>query len=84
MSRPRATGNLRTFICDGGPHTLHIPYPDCPKAVQHTPCPVGYGAWHEWAETMMKTHTQQRCAECGYWTICVPKPGSVEVVGGKQ
>ena len=35
--------------------------------------PKGYLAWHEWAEQMSKTHRQERCPECGYWHIWVPK-----------
>jgi hypothetical protein len=63
----------RTFICDGGPHTMHVPYPDCTNAAEHAPCPIGYVAWHEWAEATMKTHNQRRCKDCGYWVICEPK-----------
>jgi len=34
----------------------------CPD--NHTICPEGYIAWHEWAEKKSKTHTQIQCPEC--------------------
>ncbi len=45
----------------------------CPNAMQHTPCPAGYMAWHAWAERMAITHRQLQCPECGLWAIWVPK-----------
>jgi hypothetical protein len=45
------------------------PDPDCPNASQHTPHPSGYIQHSDWAEGMLKTHTQQRCQGCGKWNI---------------
>jgi len=39
----------------------------------HTECPVGYMAWHGWAEDMSETHTQRKCPECGRYAIWIPK-----------
>ncbi len=36
---------------------------------RHTPAPVGYMAWHEWAKKKAKTHRQERCPECRRWAI---------------
>lgn len=41
----------------------------CPDKDLHTPCPVGYTQWHEWADKMSKTHEQVRCPSCGLFTI---------------
>ena len=51
----------------------------CPNAASHTDQPVGYIAWHTWAERKMRTHVQQRCEGCGLLAIWVPK-ARVEVV----
>lgn len=45
---------------------------DCPKVENHTACPSGYIAWHEWADRMAKTHHQVRCPDCGLYAIWVP------------
>jgi hypothetical protein len=45
----------------------------CPHAEDHTPCPDGYIQWHAWAEKMSKTHRQEKCGECGRWSIWIPK-----------
>lgn len=42
---------------------------------QHTPCPKGDVAWHNWAKEMSKTHVQKKCPLCHLWAIWVPKPG---------
>ena len=44
----------------------------CPLETDHTPCPDGYLAWHEWAEQKSKTHRQVRCPGCDLLTIWVP------------
>lgn len=41
----------------------------------HTPAPVGYLAWHNWAETMNKTHKQVRCMGCGLFKIWIKRKG---------
>lgn len=46
---------------------------ECSNTANHTPHPVGYLAHGEWAERMMRTHEQVRCAVCGLWEIWVPK-----------
>lgn len=45
----------------------------CPEAAQHTPAPVGYLAWHEWAGTMQRTHGQRKCPGCGLFKIWYPR-----------
>lgn len=35
--------------------------------------PSGYIQWQDWAMRKAKTHKQQRCPDCGLWTIYVPK-----------
>ncbi len=46
----------------------------CPEAATHTPCPVGYVAWHEWAEEKSRTHEQRKCPACGRWVVWAPRP----------
>ena len=45
----------------------------CPHFEDHTPCPEGYIQWHAWAETMAKTHRQEKCPGCGLYEIWTPK-----------
>jgi DNA-directed RNA polymerase subunit RPC12/RpoP len=45
----------------------------CPDAAKHTSSPDGYLAYHAWAEKKMKTHRQERCPTCGFWSIWKPK-----------
>lgn len=45
---------------------------ECLYAYEHTPQPEGYLAWHEWAEKMLKTHSQHRCKHCGLFVIWKP------------
>ena len=45
---------------------------DCPREPDHRYGPLGYLAWHDWAEERMKTHRQERC-ECGLFLLLVPK-----------
>lgn len=47
--------------------------PDCPNVAAHTLQPVGYLAWHAWADRMSKTHRQLRCPGCDSLTIWEPK-----------
>ena len=42
---------------------------DCPDIKKHTKAPSDYIAWHEWAEKKMRTHTQERCPTCGFYSI---------------
>jgi hypothetical protein len=46
------------------------PTEDC---TAHTPAPLGYLAWHAWAERQARTHRQRRCPDCGLWAIWTPK-----------
>lgn len=50
------------------------PDPGPTSKCQHTPQPRGYLARSEWAESMLKTHKQERCPHCGLWAIWTPKP----------
>jgi hypothetical protein len=45
----------------------------CPKREEHTPCPSGYVAWHDWADQMSKAHRQIRHEPCGLLTVWVPR-----------
>jgi hypothetical protein len=47
---------------------------ECPLADMHTPAPVGYRNWHDWAERMSKTHKQAMCKGCRRYVIWIPKP----------
>lgn len=49
--------------------------------VRHTPAPVGYLAWHAWAEKKSRTHVQERCPGCGLWMIWRPKKRRKEASG---
>lgn len=62
------------YIC-GGPEALVIEPTDCPNWESHAAAPLGYIAWHEWAEQMGKTHRQEPCPGCGLLKIWVPKRG---------
>jgi len=51
-----------------------VPFPECEAVHLHTPDqPIGYNAWHGWAERMMQTHRQERCPVCGLYQIWVAK-----------
>jgi hypothetical protein len=45
-----------------------------PECDLHTPCPIGYLAWHEWAESMAPTHRPRLCTGCGKYAIWESKP----------
>ena len=47
--------------------------PECPNSAEHTLAPGGYLQWHDWAETMQKTHRTVKCSGCGLFRIWVPK-----------
>lgn len=51
--------------------------PEVTKCSDHTPCPKGYLAWHEWAAEMKKTHAVEHCCECGLYMIWRPKPDAL-------
>ena len=57
-------------ICEGE-DPLVVTGAGCPNIGLHTPAPLGYGAWHDWAERMSRTHRQRRCAGCGLFQIWV-------------
>lgn len=46
---------------------------DCPHFEDHTPCPDGYIAWHDWARKMNRTHLATKCKGCGLFKIWVPR-----------
>ncbi len=45
---------------------------------EHTPCPVGYYAWHEWAGKKGRTHRQVKCKACGLYVIWVKRKKRVK------
>ena len=66
----------RTFICDLGYHEgvpMVTPPATTADCEPHTPHPRDYVAHSEWADLMMKTHTQRQCKGCGLWAIWEPK-----------
>ncbi len=46
---------------------------------EHTPCPVGYYAWHEWAGKKGRTHRQVKCKACGLYVIWVKRKKRVKL-----
>lgn len=40
---------------------------------KHTPCPVGYLGWHDWAQKKAKTHKQVKCEHCELFAIWVKR-----------
>ena len=48
--------------------TAEQPQP-CSNEAAHTEGPKGYVEWHEWADEMIKTHDQTKCAVCGLYKI---------------
>ena len=48
-------------------------HPDSTCGDHCTEGPTGYSARHEWFRVKAKTHKQRRCAECGLWSIWIPR-----------
>jgi hypothetical protein len=46
---------------------------DCPDVKRHTKHPEGYIAQMEWAKRKAKTHRQERCPTCGFWSLWTPR-----------
>jgi hypothetical protein len=63
---------------------LRIPNPECPNAAAHTPCPVGYNDWDEWARIKSKTHRQITCQHCGRYVIWLPKAEARRVLDERR
>jgi hypothetical protein len=55
-----------------------------PEDCWHTPEPLGYLAWHEWADNKSKTHIQVRCPNCNLLKIWVSKRGLVKIENSRQ
>lgn len=51
--------------------------PYCSKRHLNPPQPIGYVAWHNWAEEFSKKHTCLQCEECGLWHLWVKKAKSL-------
>lgn len=43
----------------------------CTNIRKHTSCPVGYIAWHEWAEKKGRRHKQIMCPKCDLYVIWI-------------
>lgn len=56
---------------------------ECLYRGNHTRCPSGYLAWHQWAERMSETHDQKQCPGCDLWVIWTPKEMPVGEYGGE-
>lgn len=48
-------------------------------ACNHTPHPIGYIAYANWADRMAKTHRQIPCESCGLWAVWVPKKARAKI-----
>ena len=57
----------------------------CPNERNHSYGPVGYLAWHEWAEQVGPLCDVSECPGCGLWLIWTPKrEGSGETVRSEE
>ena len=57
----------KVYLC-GGDDRLALDPGECET---HTPHPLGYNDWHEWAKKMDKTHRSTVCPSCGRYGIWV-------------
>lgn len=55
----------------------------CPNAANHTKSPLGYLAWHEWAEKMSRRYKQVVCDGCGRYSIWVARDEDEPDWGGR-
>lgn len=74
----RVTGTKRIVAPKRGwsratPMEIRGVIPPCPQQAGHTPTPMGYLPWHEWAERKSKTHQAVRCSGCDLYAIWIPK-----------
>lgn len=54
--------------------TLGIRKSECLQIKKHvTGEPTSYSEWFDWAEKKAKTHRQERCPTCGFYSIWEPK-----------
>jgi hypothetical protein len=63
-------------VCDLGYHEgvpMLTPLATTPDCEPHTPHPAAYIAHSDWADLMMKTHTQRQCRGCKRWYVWEPK-----------
>lgn len=79
----KARGNLRNrvHVCVDDPTPVPDANSTCELRELHTPNPIGYGAWFDWAETMAETHVQVECPGCGRLAIWAPKCPTCNGVG---
>jgi hypothetical protein len=74
--RPPRLPKNECHLCFGyepGKTPLIAPPPLSPECEPHEPHPAGYVQHSEWAEAMMRTHTQRACRGCGRYEIWEPK-----------
>lgn len=64
----------RVYLCGVDDGTRVVPNPECPNAAAHTPEPLGYLEWHDWAAQMIKTHKQRACPMCNRLCIWEQRP----------
>jgi hypothetical protein len=62
------SGRYAIYVCGVDETPVRQPS-DCPKARLHAKEPSGYGPWFEWATKKGRTHTQQRCPDCGLFKV---------------
>ena len=46
----------------------------------HTPSPIGYLAWHDWADKISKTHKQVKCKSCGLFKVWIDKKTGKQLI----
>lgn len=51
---------------------IEAPCTQCAALHTHNE-PMGYLAWHMWADVMRLTHKQIKCGICGRYAIWIPK-----------
>jgi DNA-directed RNA polymerase subunit RPC12/RpoP len=75
-------GNIRAVVVPADPKAdeamerrLPIAAEKCAKCLERENHePRGYGEWHEWAQAKIKTHTNEQCPTCGYFTVWKKRP----------
>lgn len=57
---------------------------ECPNAANHTPCPGGYIAWHDWAYRKGRRHYPIKCPACRRFSIWKRRAKNQPDYGGRE